>query len=113
MQGQPSTIPNKDRLPIRIRQQNTNKSLISHTNLLHQLYPRFFDIGVIHEPYLDFNHNTWVNPYWYMVYPKHFVEPKKTRMMMLIGKHLPTDLWSQVDFGSSDITVVQVQNTEG
>ena len=82
--------------------------------MLHRLDPKLFDIAAIQEPYLDFNHNTHANHHWYTIYPReHFVEPKKTRLVMLIGKHMPTDFWSQVDFGSSYIMAVQVQTQRG
>src|SRR5882672_2895024 len=114
MQRHPSTPPNTDSLCIRIRQQNTNKSLVAQIDMLHRLDPKLFDIAAIQEPYLDFNHNTHANHHWYTIYPReHFVEPKKTGSVMLIGKHMPTDSWSQVDFSSSDITAVQVQMRRG
>jgi len=114
MQRHPSIPPNTDSLRIRIRQQNTNKSLVTQIDMLHRLDPKSFDIAAIQEPYLDFNHNTRANHHWYTIYPReHFVEPKKTRSVMLIGRHMPTDSWSQVDFSSSDIMAVQVQMHRG
>ena len=58
---------------------------------------------------MDQHHNSCATPYWYTLYPKeHYVELKKTHLLILVNKHLATDTWAQVDFESLDITAVQV-----
>ena len=97
-----------------LHQQNMNKLLVAQSDFLHQLDPNAYDIAALQEPYLDHNHNTCVNPYWYTVYPKeHYMTPKKTRSTIFINKRLATDSWFQVDFSSKDITTVQVQTVVG
>src|SRR5882724_738284 len=49
-----------------------------------------------------------------MLYPKvHYTDPARTRSLMLVNKRIVTDTWSQIDLGSSDITVVQLQTEIG
>jgi len=70
-----------------IQQQNVNKSLVAQGDLLHWLNPKIYDIAAIKEPYLDHNHNTCANPYWYTMYPKeHYVNPEKTRSILLVNR---------------------------
>jgi len=97
-----------------IRQQNINKSLTAQNNFLHQLNPDVYDLGAIQEPYLDHCHNSHASHHWYTIYHKeHYVTPTKTRLLMLVNKHLATDTWSQVGCGLSDITAVQLQMERG
>jgi len=45
---------------------------------------------------------------WISVYPTpHLSNPEKTRSLMLIQAEISTDSWNQLDFPSSDVTVVQ------
>jgi len=97
-----------------IQQQNINKSLVTQSDLLHQLNLVTFNICAIQEPYLDHLHNSCTTPHWFTVYPKeHYTNPGKTQSLLLVNRRIATDAWSQVDFGSSDITSVQVHTTVG
>jgi len=70
-----------------IRQQNINKSLITQSDLLHQLDPEIYNFATIQEPYLDRNHNSRENHHWFTVYPKeHYTNPSKTRYIMLVNR---------------------------
>src|SRR5882672_434169 len=92
-----------------IRQQNMNRSLVAQSDFLHQLDPNIYDMGAIQEPYLDCLHNSRATPHWFTVYPKeHYSRPEKTRVLLLVNKRIATDAWSQVDFGSSDVTAIQL-----
>src|SRR5882672_4156311 len=91
-----------------------NKSLVAQSDFLHQLDPNTYDIGAIQEPYLDHLHNSRATHHWFTVYPKeHYCRPEKTRALLLVNKHIATDAWSQVDFGSSDITAIQLSTDCG
>ena len=84
------------------------------SDLLHQLNPVTFGICAIQESYLDHLHNLHATPHWFTVYPKeHYTNPGKTQSLLLVNRHITTDAWSQVDFGSSNITAVQVRTTAG
>src|SRR5882672_9850614 len=114
MQIQPLTPSNGSKAKFRIRQQNTNKSLIAQTDMLHRADPKLFDIIAIQEPYLDHFHNTRASQHWYMVYPReHFVNPGKTRSVILMNKALAADAWTQVKLESSDVTAIRVQMARG
>src|SRR5882672_9211256 len=109
MQRQQHTMQNGSGLELRIRQKNMNKSLIVQTDMLHRLDLEKFDVTAIQEPYLDLYYNTHANHHWYTVYPReHYVEPRKTRSVILMNRRLSVDTWMQVEFGSSDITAVQI-----
>src|SRR5882672_11768779 len=95
-----------------IQQQNMNRSLVVQSDFLHQLDPDIYDIGTIQEPYLDCLHNSHATHHWFTVYPKeHYLKPKKTRALLLVNKHITTDTWLQVDFGSSDIMAIQLSTS--
>src|SRR5882724_4069470 len=94
---------------LRIHQQNINKSLITQSNLLHQLNPDLYDVFAIQEPFMDHNHNSWTTPYWFMIYPKeHYTNLKKTQSLILVNKWVTTGAWTQVDCGLSNITAIQI-----
>src|SRR5882672_11125049 len=114
MRIQQLTQPHGSETRFRIRQQNTNKSLIAQTYMLHRTDPKLFNIIAIQEPFLDHFHNMRANQHWYMVYPReHFVNPGKTRSVILMNKAIAADTWTQVELKSSDITAVQVQTARG
>src|SRR5882724_8942126 len=99
---------------LHIQQQNTNKSLVTQSNILHQLDPRKYDLGMIQEPYLDHFHNSHANHHWYAIYPKeHYTNPADMRSLILVNKWLATDSWLQVDFSSSDMTAIQLKTARG
>jgi len=114
MRIQQLTQPHGSETRFRIRQQNTNKSLIAQTDMLHRTDPKLFDIIAIQEPFLDHFHNTHANQHWYTVYPReHFINPGKTRSVILMNKAIAADAWTQVELESSDITAVRVQMARG
>jgi len=115
MTGQPNYNAHQRDWPcIKIRQQNLNRSLTTQCDLLHQLNPNEYNIATIQEPYLIFNHNSRATHNWYTVYlMKHYIQPNKTRSLLLINKRIPADSWSQVYFASSDVTAIQVQTPVG
>src|SRR5882724_1134310 len=104
----------KSRLRIKIRQQNLNKSLTTHSDMLQLLDLDEYDIAAIQEPYLDHNHNSHASHNWFTIYPKeHYTTPNKTRSIMLINKRILTNNWSQIDLASSDMTAIQMQTCSG
>jgi len=101
-------------ITLSIWQQNTNKFLISQSKFLHQLDPNTYDLGAVQEPYLDHLHNSCTSRHWYTIYPKeHYTHPAQTRSLLLVNKRIVSNTWSQVDFGSSDITAIWLQTGRG
>src|SRR5882672_7572494 len=109
----PSTTPTAHtgrQTSLSIWQQNTNKSLIAQSDFLHYLDPSTYDLGAVQEPYLDHLHNSCASGHWYTIYPKeHYTHPTRTRSLLLINKCIASNTWSQVGFGSSDITAIWLQ----
>src|SRR5882724_6672144 len=115
MTQQPTTNEG-GRSPTRISicQQNINKMLIVQEDLLHRLKPKQYDIAAIQEPYLNHHHNSRTSPHWYTVYPKeHYINLEKMWTIILVNRRISTDSWTQIDFHSSDITVIQIQMEAG
>lgn len=82
---------------IHIRQQNTNKSLISQLELLQGLRRNDYDICLIQEPYIDFRGKTRANCNWITIYPNtHQQHPDNTRSVILVNANLSTDSWKQI-----------------
>jgi len=69
---------------------------------------------VTQELYLDHNQNSHATLHWYMVYLKeHYIEPGKTRAIILVNKKIAANSWTQVDFRLSTITAIQVKMESG
>ena len=87
---------------LRIRQQNTNKSLYAVLDLLGKCPPDKYDIIAIQEPYIDFLGNAD---------PKtHYInKERRMRSMILISKKIATDTWTTLDSRSPDITAVKIK----
>jgi len=63
---------------------------------------------------MDHLHNLHATPHWFTVYPKeHYTNAGKTQLLLLVNRHIATDTWSQEDFGSSNMTAVQVRTAAG
>jgi exonuclease III len=100
--------------PIQIRQQNTNKSLISQSDLLASLRRDDYDLCLIQEPYIDFRGKTRANRNWVVIYPStHHEHPDHTRSVILINANLVSDSWKQIHFEHPDITAIEIQGTFG
>ena len=97
-----------------IQQQKINRSLITQSDLLHQLDPDVHDFSTIQELYLDSNHNSRANHHWFMVYPKeHYVTPSWTRSLILVNRWLASNTWSQVDIYLSDVMAIAINTGIG
>ena len=91
-------------MQLQICQQDVNKSLVAQIDVLHRLNPNTYDIVALQELHLDHNHNMHAGPHWYTIYPKeHYIALEKMRSIVFVNKHIATDLWTQVDFASSDV----------
>ena len=99
---------------IRIRQQNTNKSLISQLDLLQSLQRNDYNICLIQEPYINFRGKTRANRNWIVIYPDtHQQHPDNTRSVILINANLSTDSWKQIHLEHPDISALELQGQYG
>jgi hypothetical protein len=99
---------------IHIRQQITNKSLISQLDLLQGLRRNDYDICLIQEPYIDFRGKTRANRNWITIYLNtHQQHPDNTRSVILVNTNLATDSWKQINFEHPDITAIELQGQYG
>ena len=99
-----------------IWQQNTNKSPACQHNLISNNYLSKKGISVIalQEPAINHLGNTIASRNWTPIYPtKHSEDPSGTRSVTLISSALSTDSWNQMDFPSSDVTVIQLNGSWG
>jgi len=97
-------------------QQNTNKSPTSQHNLIssNTLTQMNVDIVALQEPSINVFNCTIASKEWTAVYPTtHSKAPDKTRSTLLIRSHINTDNWNQIDFPSSDVTVIQLSGKWG
>jgi endonuclease/exonuclease/phosphatase family metal-dependent hydrolase len=100
----------KQQRTVQIRQQNTNKSMISQLDLLQSLRQDDYDICLIQEPYIDFRGKTRANRNWIAVYlSTHNNHPDSTRSVILVNATLITDSWKQIHFDHPDITAIEIQ----
>ena len=105
---------NNPQRPLTIRQQNTNKSLISQLDLLESLKRDDYDICAIQEPYVDFNRKSRANRQWATIYPStHHSHPDSTRSLLLVNTNILTDSWKQINIQHPDITAIELKGPFG
>jgi exonuclease III len=95
-----------------IWQQNINKSPSCQHDLIssNHLADKEIDLIVLQEPAINAITNlTIATKDWLPIYPTtHGNTTNRTRSITLIRANLNTDSWTQIDFQSSDITIVQL-----
>ena len=68
----------------------------------------------LQEPTINPFNLTIASSDWTLIYPSvHGSMPNRTRAITLICSNISTDSWSQLDFPSSDVTVIQLKGTWG
>lgn len=103
-----------DTTPLRIWQQNTNKSLIAQLDVLHTATPADYDLIFIQEPHIDFNKLTRALSHWHVIYPTgHHDRAERTRSVTLVSKRLTTNNWTHIDIDSPDITGLSIVVNNG
>src|ERR1700761_3009043 len=99
-----------------IWQQNVNKSNICQHDLISsaRLAKTGIDIVALQEPAINAFGVTVAARDWIPVYPsKHSTDPHKTRSLFLIRSNILTDHWKQIEFPSSDVTIIQLSSERG
>ena len=72
------------------------------------------DVIALQEPAIAFTGHLIAARDWISIYPTpHLNRPEKSRSLMLINAQISTDSWNQLDFPSSDITVIQFNSAWG
>ncbi|KAI0057648.1 hypothetical protein BV25DRAFT_1796907, partial [Artomyces pyxidatus] len=104
MSENPTSTPHR----LRIWQQNLNASDAAQHHLLNSHLSLSYDVLAIQEPYIKKDQYTYAGSPWRVIYPTpHFTNASATRSVLLIRKALDTNSWCQLEFPSSDVTVVQ------
>jgi len=101
---------------IAVWQQNVNKSQVCQHNILsnNKLVSKGISIIALQEPAIDANGFTLASKDWMPIYPTLYHKTDSTtRAVMLIRASIKTDSWKQLDFPSSDVTVIQVKGEWG
>ena len=104
------------RTKLSIWQQNVNKSPTCQHNLISsgKLTDLNIDIIALQEPAINAFANTIATKDWTPIYPTtHNASPDKTRSVTLLRADISTDTWTQLDFPSGDVTVIQIADDWG
>jgi exonuclease III len=99
-----------------IWQQNINKSPFSQHNLISNSQLANMGIGIIalQEPAINAFNLTIASRDWIPVYPTtHGDKTNRTRAITLIRSNISTNHWTQLDFPSNDVTVIQLNDAWG
>ena len=97
----------RDKRKLHIWQQNLNRSLEGQLDLLNSLKADHYNIVAIQEPHIDFLGQTQANLHWTVIYPKqHLLNPKNTRLVILINQRISTNNWEDINIASYDVTSV-------
>ena len=98
-----------DRLSI--WQQNVNKSSICQHDIISNksLVTKGINLVALQEPALSRSGLTIASRDWVTIYPSiHTNNPFKTRSVTLIRADANSESWNQLEFPSSDVTVMQI-----
>ena len=97
--------------PLRIWQQNLNKSNTAQAALLNQVTQEDnIDILALQEPYIDPFRRTRSTSQWTVVYPhNHLDMSDRTRSVLLIHRRLSTNGWAPVPITMTDISAITIQ----
>jgi ribonuclease HI/exonuclease III len=110
-------MPNTNELQnICIWQQNVNKSSTCQHDLISsgKLLEDNINIIALQEPAVNFLGKSIASKEWITLYPtNHSKNPDKSRSIILLRATLCTDNWMQIDFPSSDVTVLQLTGAWG
>ena len=99
-----------------IWQQNVNKSPACQHNLISSNHLANMGVGLIalQEPAINPFNLTIATRDWTPIYPtQHNDTSTRTRAITLIRSDISTDAWTQLDFPSNDVTIVQVKGLWG
>ena len=99
-----------------IWQQNVNKSPLCQHDLIsnNHLVNMGIDIIALQEPAINPFNLTIAARDWLPIYPStHSDVSIRSRAIMMIGSNVSSDNWTQLDFPSGDVAVVQIKGSWG
>jgi len=99
-----------------IWQQNVNKSPSCQHNLIsnNHLANMGVDLIALQEPAINHFNYTIATRDWTPIYPSvHGATPNRSRAIMLLHSNISTDSWTQLDFPSSNVTIIQIKGNWG
>ena len=103
-----NSTPN-DSLRLKIWQQNLNTSNIAQLSLLNNTDRGNWDILMLQEPYINSIGNTASFHHYHVVYPTlHHASKKRCRAVSLISTAISPNSWTQIDFPSCDVVIIQI-----
>ena len=109
MSTEPDTNTTGNMTRLKLYQLNINKSLLTHSGLLHQIKTDD-DIIMIQEPYISKQGKSRAMQGWITVYPSnHEEDPSHTRALTLINRSISTNAWSSIPLATQDAIVIIVQ----
>ena len=72
------------------------------------------NVIALQEPAFNAFNNSIASKDWITIYPTdHCRQPVKSRSLTLIRTSIGTDTWEQIDFPSSDVTVISIRGNWG
>lgn len=100
--------------PLRILQQNLNKSGRAQLDLLNDPFIADYDILALQEPHLTFLGLTTSTPNWHVVYPTaHGTDGEgRSRSVILVNSRLATGSWTAIPIRHSDITAISIRSED-
>jgi len=101
---------------ITVWQQNVNKSRKCQHNLIsnNDLINKGISFIALQEPTMDHNGYTLALRDWTLVYPSmHRSSDNPSRTVTLVNASIRSDTWKQLEFPSSDVTVIQLSSGWG
>jgi len=99
-----------------IWQQNVNKSPLSQHNLISSNHLANIEVGLIalQEPAINPFGFTIAAREWTPIYPIPYgATPDRSQVITLICSNISIDTWTQLDFPSSDVVIIQIEGTWG
>ena len=106
----------RERIPLKIWQQNVNKSDLCQHDLISsgRLTREGIGIVALQEPYISKFGLTVTASDWISIFPTtHRTDSAKTRSIILVRSNLLTDSWSQIDINLEDITALEIRGEWG
>ena len=110
-----NSTPEPDSTTLRIWQQNLNTSRYAQLSLLNRCNCTTWDILTIQEPYTNPLNNMTANRQYNVVYPttRYTNSDKCVRAVTLISASIDRNAWTQIEFPSPDVVIVQLKGPYG
>jgi endonuclease/exonuclease/phosphatase family metal-dependent hydrolase len=111
-----STQNEPKRKNLKIYQLNVNTSKYAQHDTLNGISPAEWDIIAIQEPaYSSLGLAIGITSHWHTVYPTTHRTNRnlRPRSIILVNKKIATNSWKSIEIDSRDVTIVELQSTQG